>query len=121
MVVGTGSRTFCRWVASLSILIFLQMCLDVTVKHLGSAEQVLHSVAKKKGVSISNVAARWVLDKPAVPAIILGARNANHVADHQKLFSFTLDGDNKQRIGAVLASGRQSHEDCYTYERGGDW
>ena len=97
------------------------MCLDVAVELLGSAEQVLHSVAKKKGVSISNVAARWVLDKPAVPAIIMGARNANHVADHQKLFSFTLDGDDKQRIGAVLASGRQSHGDCYTYERGGDW
>ena len=97
------------------------MCPDVAVEHFGSAEQVLHFVAKKKGVSISNVAARWVLDKPAVPAIILGARNANHLADHQKLFSFKLDGDDEQRIGAVLASGHQSHGDCYTYERGGDW
>lgn len=30
-------------------------------------------------MTISNVAARWVLDRPGVAAVILGARNADHV------------------------------------------
>lgn len=43
----------------------------------------MQSVGEKHGVSISNVAAKWTLDKPSVPAIIVGARNARHIADHQ--------------------------------------
>lgn len=41
--------------------------------------ETLNTVAQKHGTTISNVASRWVLDKPQTPAIILGARNANHV------------------------------------------
>jgi aryl-alcohol dehydrogenase-like predicted oxidoreductase len=41
--------------------------------------QVLDQVAKKHQSSISNVASKWVLDKPGVASIILGARNADHV------------------------------------------
>jgi hypothetical protein len=43
------------------------------------ALQVLHGVADKHGVSISCVAARWVLQQPGVTAIVLGARNALHL------------------------------------------
>ena len=39
----------------------------------------LDSIAKKHNTTISNVASRWVLDKPAVGGVILGARNATHV------------------------------------------
>jgi hypothetical protein len=53
--------------------------------------QVLSVIAKKHGTSASNVATKWVLGRPAVPAVIVGARNASHVADHQQLFSFQLD------------------------------
>lgn len=41
--------------------------------------QTLDRVGSKHGTSISNVAARWVLERPGVAAVILGARNANHV------------------------------------------
>ncbi len=34
---------------------------------------VLHSIAESHGVSIADVATRWVLDKPAVGAVIVGA------------------------------------------------
>ena len=39
----------------------------------------LRLVADKHGTSISNVAARWVLQRQGVAGVILGARNASHV------------------------------------------
>lgn len=76
-------------------------------------------MADKHDTSISNVASRWVLQRPAVPAIIVGARNALHVADHQQLFAFSLDDGDLAAIQAVLAAGQQPKGDCYTWERGG--
>ena len=56
---------------------------------------VLDAIARKKEVSITNVATRWVLDQPAVGAVIIGARltESEHRADNANLFSFTLDQD----------------------------
>jgi len=77
---------------------------------------------KHGGQTISNVAARWVLDGNQVtPAVILGARNAAHVDDHRKMFTFELDTDDKAAIDAVLAKGKKPSADCYTFERGGPW
>jgi aryl-alcohol dehydrogenase-like predicted oxidoreductase len=41
--------------------------------------QVLKKVGTKHGVSISAVAARWVLQQQQVAAVVLGARNTSHL------------------------------------------
>lgn len=51
----------------------------------------------------------------------MGARNARHVAQHQKLFTFKLDGEDHAQIEAVWEQGRRPKSDCYTWERGGAW
>jgi aryl-alcohol dehydrogenase-like predicted oxidoreductase len=71
------------------------------------------------GASISNVAARWVLEQPSVGALILGARNAAHVSDHRALFAFALTPADRAAIDAVLAQGTQPAADTYSWERGG--
>ena len=53
--------------------------------------------------------------------VIVGARNANHVADHQRMFTFDLEAEDMQAIEAVSAKGRRPTSDCYTWERGGAW
>eukprot|EP00191_Tetraselmis_sp_GSL018_P004856 CAMPEP_0177606280 /NCGR_PEP_ID=MMETSP0419_2-20121207/17213_1 /TAXON_ID=582737 /ORGANISM="Tetraselmis sp., Strain GSL018" /LENGTH=402 /DNA_ID=CAMNT_0019100611 /DNA_START=23 /DNA_END=1228 /DNA_ORIENTATION=+ len=58
----------------------------------------MSGVAAKHGVSVANVAARWTLDRPTVPAIIVGARNARHIPDHQALFRFSLDESDRAAI-----------------------
>ena len=52
---------------------------------------------RKHGVSISNVATRWVLEHEAVAAAIIGARigESEHRADNLKLFGFALDDDDQ--------------------------
>jgi aryl-alcohol dehydrogenase-like predicted oxidoreductase len=76
---------------------------------------------KHGGVSVANVAARWVLDNEVVPSVILGARNAEHVDDHRALFLFDLDADDRAAIRAVLDAGKQPTADSYQWERGGQW
>ena len=72
------------------------------------------------GASVANVAARWVLDHDAVGAIILGARNANNVRQHQQLFAMSrLTDADRAAIDAVLADGAQPKADTYQWERGG--
>src|SRR5207247_11157658 len=55
----------------------------------------LKRVADKHGVGIANIAARYVLDRPAVAGIIIGARlgAAEHIADNARTFDVALDTD----------------------------
>jgi aryl-alcohol dehydrogenase-like predicted oxidoreductase/enamine deaminase RidA (YjgF/YER057c/UK114 family) len=74
----------------------------------------LHEIARKHGVSVANVATRWVLEQPAVAAVIVGARlgEREHRADNAALFSFSLDKDDKQQIDEAMASTRRIPGDC---------
>ncbi|GBF94561.1 aldo keto reductase [Raphidocelis subcapitata] len=81
----------------------------------------LKPIAAKHNTTIANVAARWVLQQPLVPAVILGARNADHVDDHRALFAFALDEGDAAAIGALLEGGRRPKGDCYSWERGGEF
>jgi aryl-alcohol dehydrogenase-like predicted oxidoreductase len=64
---------------------------------------VLHSVARKHGVSIPNVAMRYVLEKPAVAGVIIGARLgiSQHVAENSRTFDFQLDREDYAKIHSV--------------------
>ena len=51
----------------------------------------LSSVAEKHEVSIANVAMRYVLDRPQVGSVIVGARDTNHLESTVHTLSFELD------------------------------
>jgi aryl-alcohol dehydrogenase-like predicted oxidoreductase len=69
---------------------------------------VLKSIADKYRVSIANVGARYVLDRPAVAGVIIGARLgvAQHITDNAQVFGFALDADDLTAIETVLAKSR---------------
>ncbi len=58
---------------------------------------VVAGVAEKHDVSIANVATRWILEQPAVGAIIVGARlgEREHRGDNLRVFSFSLDDEDR--------------------------
>ncbi len=72
------------------------------------------AVASKHGVSLSNVAARWVLEQKAVAAIIVGARlgESEHRADNLKLFEFALDEEDHATLSRAFAGTRRLPGDC---------
>ena len=72
------------------------------------------AIARKHRVSIANVATRWVLEQPAVAAVIVGARlgESEHRGDNLKLFSFALDADDHARLSEAFAGTRRIAGDC---------
>ena len=73
-----------------------------------------HAIARKHGVSVANVATRWVLEQPAVAAVIVGARlgESEHRADNLKLFSFSLDAEDHDRLNVAFAQTKNPPGDC---------
>lgn len=71
-------------------------------------------VARRHGVSISNVATRWVLDQPAVAAVIVGARitESEHRADNLRAFGVALDAEDRERLAAAFAAMTPVPGDC---------
>jgi aryl-alcohol dehydrogenase-like predicted oxidoreductase len=69
---------------------------------------VLKQIADKHQVSIANVGVRYILDRPAVAGVIVGARLgvAEHIADNARVFGFELDTDDHTAVEMVLAKSR---------------
>ena len=77
----------------------------------------LRAVADGHSASIANVAVRYILDRPAVAGVIVGARLgvAEHIADNDRVFQIQLDAEDVQAIEGVLAESRDLYRiigDC---------
>ena len=82
-----------------------------TVGGWDAVQEVLaaaRTIAVKHGVSVANVAARWVLEQDAVGAVIIGARlgEREHRGDNLALFGIRAGrrGQGASRRGAVTAA-----------------
>jgi len=77
----------------------------------------LGQIASKHGVSISNVAVRYVLEQPAVAGAIVGARLgiSAHIQENAKVFDLQLDSSDYEQISAVVGKSRDLYKligDC---------
>lgn len=77
----------------------------------------LDGIARKHGVSIANVATRWVLGRPHVAGAIIGARYAANLPENLRVFSFSLDNADMAAVAAVLAQRQGPLGDAYALER----
>ncbi len=68
----------------------------------------LRRIADRHGVSIANVAVRFILEQPAVAGVIAGARLglSDHRGDNARVFAFTLDAGDHQQIDAFADRSR---------------
>lgn len=71
-------------------------------------------IAQKHGVSISNVATRWVLEHAHVAATIVGARLGGNVHrdDNLRPFQFALDAEDHATLDQAFAATRPIPGDC---------
>lgn len=71
-------------------------------------------VAARHGVSIANIATRFILDQPGVAGVIVGARLGEraHIDDTVRLFSFSLTDADRAAIGAALQTLSPIPGDC---------
>lgn len=70
--------------------------------------RVCQQVARKHGVSLANVAVRYVLEQPAVGGVIVGARLGvtQHRTDNARVFTFALDAEDRALLEAASGQGR---------------
>ena len=77
----------------------------------------LGDVARKYGVSIANIAVRYMLERPAVAGVIIGARLGvtDHQADNARVFDFALGQEDNEQIETILSQSRNLYQmigDC---------
>ncbi|TCD63842.1 hypothetical protein EIP91_004884 [Steccherinum ochraceum] len=91
--------------------------LDMILKAWGdwdlfqSLLRVLRAIGNRHdGLTIANIATRWVLDHPFVGAVIIGARLgiADHTNDNRKVFGFRLTDADHADIQAVSDRSKTS-------------
>jgi aryl-alcohol dehydrogenase-like predicted oxidoreductase len=77
----------------------------------------LERIAVKHRCDIATVAARAMLDREQVAAVIVGATNASHLGAHRRIEMLKLDAADREAIGAVLRERRGPHGDVFALER----
>ena len=67
--------------------------------------EVLNIISKKHDCSIANIATRFILDKPQVAGVIIGARLGitEHMEDNNKVFGLKLDQDDISSISTITS------------------
>ena len=78
---------------------------------------VLKGVADRHGVTIANVAVRYVLDRPTVAGVIVGVRLgvSEHTAANARGFDFSLDQRDLGQIEGIQSRSRDLYRiigDC---------
>lgn len=78
---------------------------------------VLRSIGDKYQVDIAEVACQYVLQKPMVGAVIVGARHTKHLSRLQKLDSFSLTADDMTMINGIIGQSKGPKGAFYELER----
>lgn len=83
-------------------------------EHFQHLLATLDTIARQKGVSIANVASRYILEQSSVAALIIGVRlgERNHSADNMRLFNFELSKADQHSLESVLGNFQAIPGDC---------
>lgn len=75
---------------------------------------VLQKTATRHGVSMANVASRFILEQPAVGAVIIGARlgESEHIDNNRQLLNFALDEEDRAAIQTAINDLTPIPGDC---------
>lgn len=77
----------------------------------------LSKIARRHKVSPTNVATRWVLDRPEVAAVMIGTRSATHLQDNMRVFDLQLDAEDQGVLDDLLARSRGPRGEPFELER----
>jgi aryl-alcohol dehydrogenase-like predicted oxidoreductase len=82
-----------------------------------SLMHTLAEIAKKYDVGIAEIATKYILQKPGVAGVIIGARNADHLEKIKSLRLFALTGEDVEEIHAVTDKAAGPAGPVYGLER----
>ena len=79
--------------------------------------RLLNTIASEHGVSVSQVATRYILEQEDVAAAIIGIRSSAHVKDNDRIFSFWLSEEEKDMIRSLIDSYPTPEGEPFELER----
>jgi aryl-alcohol dehydrogenase-like predicted oxidoreductase len=71
---------------------------DCPLETLYGIVEVLEAIAEEAGRSVAQVALNWVLQRPTVATIVMGARNEQQLRDNLAAVDFTLSQEQVRRL-----------------------
>ncbi|SIQ89333.1 Predicted oxidoreductase [Rhizobium sp. RU35A] len=77
----------------------------------------LRGIADRHQTDIATIASAAMLRRPGVAAVIVGARNRDHLAENLAISDITLSDKDLSDIEAVMAEAKELEGDVYTLER----
>ncbi|MBT9371710.1 aldo/keto reductase [Rhizobium sp. CSW-27] len=77
----------------------------------------LRRIADRHHTDIATIASAAMLRRPGVAAVIVGARNRDHLASNLAISDITLSDKDLSDIEAVMAEAKELEGDVYTLER----
>ncbi len=78
---------------------------------------LLKDIGDKYGVSIANVAVKYILSRPGVGAVMVGCRNSAHVEDNARLNELALTEEEINRIRTFISANPTPEVEPFTLER----
>ena len=82
-----------------------------------STLQALRNIADQYEVGIAEIACKYILQKPMVGGVIVGARNRNHLESLNKLDNFTLSTNDLNQIESIISKSKGPNGPFYELER----
>ena len=79
--------------------------------------KVLRTIADKYHVGVAEIASKYVLQKPMVASVIIGARNNKHLNNLKKLDYFNLNNDDLEAISKIIDISKGPYGPFYELER----
>ncbi len=79
--------------------------------------RLLFAVAQQHNSTLTNIATRYILDRPQVGGVIIGARNADHIEANLQVGDIKLTDENKSQLSAMLEGFTQPPGDVFDIER----
>lgn len=77
----------------------------------------LRKIADRHATDIATIASAAMLRRPGVTAVIVGARNRDHLASNLAISNVVLSDADLSEIEAAMAGARELEGDVYTLER----
>lgn len=77
---------------------------ELPLEQLYAVVDVLREIADELGRSVPQIALNWVLHRPTVSTLVIGARNATQLKENLRSVEFKLTAEQVKRLDDVSAS-----------------
>jgi aryl-alcohol dehydrogenase-like predicted oxidoreductase len=80
-----------------------QFAPPIDEERLYRVVDTLEDIARQNGKSVPQIALNWVLQRPSVSTVLIGARNEEQLRDNLGAAGWALSGDELQKLDAASA------------------